>query len=252
MAASAYRFDRKVALSGDAKKRGQYVAVSTLELEAETTQHIWLEGVDFPLSFLQIGQVEDVAADFQIKESGKGARREEFDAEIANGELLAARAATAAKQPITEEWQVVEGADGLEATAAARAGPEDALLVGDAVDADVQPAADDGAEHERQPDPDEEEVFHRSRIFPTPVLLISCITGSFVCIATIVDTLLFSFAPSLIPNSMWWYTIGGYALICIIICAVAGVIVTSETDYEEWRVDMLEDRVVPTANKHLP
>ncbi|HZU03206.1 MAG TPA: APC family permease [Ktedonobacteraceae bacterium] len=96
------------------------------------------------------------------------------------------------------------------------------------------------------------EVFHRSRIFPTPVLLISCITGSFVCVATIVDTLLFSFAPTLIPNSAWWYTIGGYALICIIICAVAGVIATSETDYEEWRVDMLEDQAVPTVNKRLP
>ena len=42
--------NRKVALSGDAKKRGQYAAVSTLELEAETTRRIWLEGVDFPLS----------------------------------------------------------------------------------------------------------------------------------------------------------------------------------------------------------
>jgi DDE superfamily endonuclease len=42
--------NRKVALSGDAKKRGQYAAVSTLELEAETTRHIRLEEVDFPLS----------------------------------------------------------------------------------------------------------------------------------------------------------------------------------------------------------
>ncbi len=42
--------NRKVALSGDAKKHGQSVAVSTLELEAETTRPIWLEGVDFPLS----------------------------------------------------------------------------------------------------------------------------------------------------------------------------------------------------------
>ena len=42
--------NRKVAVSGDAKQHGQYAAVSTLELEAETTRHIWLEGVDFPLS----------------------------------------------------------------------------------------------------------------------------------------------------------------------------------------------------------
>jgi hypothetical protein len=42
--------NRKVAVSGDAKKHGQYAAVSTLELEAETTRQIWLEEVDFPLS----------------------------------------------------------------------------------------------------------------------------------------------------------------------------------------------------------
>ncbi len=41
--------NRKVALSGDEKKRGQYKAVSTLEMEAETTQQIWLEEVDFPV-----------------------------------------------------------------------------------------------------------------------------------------------------------------------------------------------------------
>lgn len=41
--------NRKVALSGDEKKRGQYQAVATLELEAETTQQIWLEEVDFPV-----------------------------------------------------------------------------------------------------------------------------------------------------------------------------------------------------------
>jgi hypothetical protein len=43
------RENRKVAVSGAAKKHGQYQAVSTLELEAETTRHIWLEEVDFPL-----------------------------------------------------------------------------------------------------------------------------------------------------------------------------------------------------------
>lgn len=41
--------NRKVARSGDEKQRGQYVAVSTLEVAEATTLHIWLEGVDFPL-----------------------------------------------------------------------------------------------------------------------------------------------------------------------------------------------------------
>lgn len=41
--------NRKVALSKDQKARGQYVAVSALELPADTTCEIWLEEVMFPL-----------------------------------------------------------------------------------------------------------------------------------------------------------------------------------------------------------
>jgi len=41
--------NRKVAVSGEAKKLGQYVAVNMLEVAAATTRHIWLEEVDFPL-----------------------------------------------------------------------------------------------------------------------------------------------------------------------------------------------------------
>jgi hypothetical protein len=43
--------NRKVALSKEQKARGQYVAVSQLELPAETASEIWLEEVPFPLSF---------------------------------------------------------------------------------------------------------------------------------------------------------------------------------------------------------
>jgi hypothetical protein len=42
--------NRKVALSLEQKRVGQYVAVSTLELPAEATSEIWLEEVQFPLS----------------------------------------------------------------------------------------------------------------------------------------------------------------------------------------------------------
>jgi hypothetical protein len=41
--------NRKVAQSQPDKQRGQYEAVSTLDLPAGTTLQIWLEGVDFPL-----------------------------------------------------------------------------------------------------------------------------------------------------------------------------------------------------------
>ena len=41
--------NRQVALSEPEKQRGQYQAVSTLDLPEGTTRRIWLEGVDFPL-----------------------------------------------------------------------------------------------------------------------------------------------------------------------------------------------------------
>ena len=41
--------NRKVALSQEDKLAGRYVSVSSVSLEANATQEIWLEGVDFPL-----------------------------------------------------------------------------------------------------------------------------------------------------------------------------------------------------------
>ena len=41
--------NRKVALSQEDKLAGRYVPVSSLPLEANAVQEIWLEGVDFPL-----------------------------------------------------------------------------------------------------------------------------------------------------------------------------------------------------------
>jgi glutamate:GABA antiporter len=80
-------------------------------------------------------------------------------------------------------------------------------------------------------------VFARSRIFPTPVLVVSIIAGIFVCLATIVDTLLFSFAPALIPNGTWSLMVGIYSLICLVLCAVAGMVATGEADVEQWKFD---------------
>jgi hypothetical protein len=41
--------NRKVALSRADKQQGRYTRVDTLELEAQTTREVYLEGVDFPL-----------------------------------------------------------------------------------------------------------------------------------------------------------------------------------------------------------
>src|SRR5215207_1665264 len=45
--------NRKVALSEEDKRRGQYVAVSSLSLPADTTRHIWLEDVPFAVLLLK-------------------------------------------------------------------------------------------------------------------------------------------------------------------------------------------------------
>jgi hypothetical protein len=45
--------NRKVALSKADKQQGRYVRVDTLELEAQATREIYLEGVDFPLTLVK-------------------------------------------------------------------------------------------------------------------------------------------------------------------------------------------------------
>jgi len=45
--------NRKVALSGDDKKNGRYVRLNELEIEANTTMIIYLEGVDSPLKLIK-------------------------------------------------------------------------------------------------------------------------------------------------------------------------------------------------------
>jgi len=45
--------NRKVALSAAEKAAGRYVRVETLSLEADAVQHVYLEGVDFPLGLCQ-------------------------------------------------------------------------------------------------------------------------------------------------------------------------------------------------------
>jgi DDE superfamily endonuclease len=45
--------NRKVALTLEQKQRGQYQAVSLLDLPEGTTRQVWLEGVDFPLNLVK-------------------------------------------------------------------------------------------------------------------------------------------------------------------------------------------------------
>jgi CDP-diglyceride synthetase len=56
-----------------------------------------------------------------------------------------------------------------------------------------------------------------------------------LCSATIVLTLFNSFIPTLLPNSTWWYVIGGCALACLILFAALSLVTNSEASWEEMR-----------------
>lgn len=80
-------------------------------------------------------------------------------------------------------------------------------------------------------------LFERHHILPLPFLvpLLACCTcaGILLCLATIWFTLLNSFIPTLIPNEVWWYVIGGIALGCIGLFAVFSLLTSSEANWEE-------------------
>jgi hypothetical protein len=55
--------NRKVALSLPDKQQGRFYPVDTLPLEANATQEVYLEGVDFPLLFSkQVWRIQGVSA----------------------------------------------------------------------------------------------------------------------------------------------------------------------------------------------
>src|SRR5438132_3322599 len=90
-----------------------------------------------------------IGNDFQIKEPGEAKARKELDKKIATRESRAADTAAAAQEQIAEQGNVVIPTNGLEAMAAARSRPDDAFLQRQPVDADIQQAAHDRAEHEQ-------------------------------------------------------------------------------------------------------
>ncbi len=77
------------------------------------------------------------------------------------------------------------------------------------------------------------------RLLPMPILLpllfLCALTGSALCVASIIFTMMNSFIPSLLPNSTWWYVIGGIALSCLILFAVLSALSHSEARWEELR-----------------
>jgi hypothetical protein len=65
-----------------------------------------------------------------------------------------------------------------------------------------------------------------------PVLVISIIIGPIACVFAIVDTLFNSWISGLIPNTNWWYIVGGLTLFCLIVAAIGSMLASSEADWQ--------------------
>ena len=78
-------------------------------------------------------------------------------------------------------------------------------------------------------------AFAPHRIFPMPVLVVSTILGPLVCLAAILDTLIYSWIPTLIGNNIWWYLVGGLTGICLALSALGSLLASGEASWERVR-----------------
>ncbi len=70
------------------------------------------------------------------------------------------------------------------------------------------------------------------RLFPLPLVLGCAVTGTVLCAGTIAITLFNSFIPTLLPDGIWWYVVGGLALACLALCAMGSLFTNSEANWE--------------------
>nr|BBH86560.1 amino acid permease [Thermosporothrix sp. COM3] len=74
-------------------------------------------------------------------------------------------------------------------------------------------------------------AFHKKRIFPMWVLVLSSIVGPLACLVAIIDSLFFSWIP-LISNAHWWLLVGGMTVFCLAIATIGSLFATSEASWQ--------------------
>ena len=72
----------------------------------------------------------------------------------------------------------------------------------------------------------------KHRLFPTPVLLLSALIGLVTGILAIIDTIVNSYNPMLIPNSIWWYMVTILAVMLMSVGFLGGMFARSEAAWE--------------------
>jgi len=78
------------------------------------------------------------------------------------------------------------------------------------------------------------------RIVPIPILLISSVVGLIAGLLAIVDTILNSYYPPLIPNSVWLYVVTGLTGVFLVVGAIGGMIARSEATWQGVEGSFLE------------
>jgi Amino acid transporters len=73
--------------------------------------------------------------------------------------------------------------------------------------------------------------FLAQRIFPLPVIWFSVLCGPLSCLFTIASTLLFPWT-GLVPNTQWWYLVGGLTLIFLIVASGLSIFARSEVEWQ--------------------
>lgn len=69
-------------------------------------------------------------------------------------------------------------------------------------------------------------------LFPTPVLLLSALIGLVAGLLAIVDTIMYSYDPPLIPNNIWLYLVSLLTAVFLIIGTVGGMFANSEATWQ--------------------
>jgi len=75
--------------------------------------------------------------------------------------------------------------------------------------------------------------FCSQRMIPIPILGTCVIFGLSSCCTALIQTLTNSWVPQLIPNSQWWWLIGGLTVICFCIAAGGGMLARIEAEWQQ-------------------
>lgn len=76
-------------------------------------------------------------------------------------------------------------------------------------------------------------LLDKHRIFPAPVLWLSAIAGTIVCVIAILNTFFYSWVPDMIPNSQWWFIVGSVSLVGLMVGGVASMFANSQAVWQE-------------------